>query len=176
MCIPHKISTQEQHDLVVRLFAIAEDVAVRQDKKLRGHWVCSWLEELQHCPGYANKSEGDESIQLVILGDWNPVSVPVRDAEGRTLRHEARSFLPEKIERMLKRYGVGVEWGDEWAVCNECNKAVQTNPDHAWWVPKYKVLDGELLCLGCLEEKIASEQEEVEGLDEESSTSECLDG
>lgn len=66
----------------------------------------------------------------VIMADWNHV----------------RPGVFEKIEAL----GFACEWGDEWATCTGCGKAVRTSPNSYDWQRSYVIYEGELLCLDCV--------------------------
>lgn len=154
------ISKEYQGELVTRLLELAADVARRLDKKHRTHAAGNHIDAFQVRYGYANKCDGDADA-LVVLGDWNEISVEQKDATGK-YHYVKVSKLPERVAHMLERYKVDVEWGDEWATCDSCEKVVRTEPTHWEWMPKYKVLEGELLCFPCLEEKAKEDAEEAE--------------
>ncbi len=161
-----QIFKKEQWALVSRMLILAEGAAYRQGlERDASDATVSRITEFRICSGYANKGEGDPGCALVVLGDWNKVTVQRKGADGRYY-YEPVSDMPKRIAHMLERYGVGVGWADMWAVCDSCNKAVETEPTHWEWMPKYKVLEGELLCFPCLEEKAKEDAEEAEDDDD----------
>jgi hypothetical protein len=160
MEVPHRISKEERIELVTRLLAFAADEAARLDEKYRTFAISNQIDSIRLLAGYANAYDGDLSVPLVALGDWNDASVQM--LRGGRYEYERVSALPVRVERMLRRYGVGVEWHDEWATCEGCDKAVRTQPDCMVWEAKYKVLEGELLCFPCLEEKAKEDAKDAE--------------
>jgi hypothetical protein len=81
-------------------------------------------------PGYADPRDDDG--RPVISADWNR--------------------FPDRLVRVLeRRYGWGIEWRDEVSDCTECGHAIQTEPDHWFWRPRFGVGEGEIICGRCLE-------------------------
>ena len=67
----------------------------------------------------------------VILANWNHV--------------------PDKVFTNLESKGFSCEWLDEWITCSDCGKAFRTSPDSWEWQMSGVILDGEALCLECLD-------------------------
>lgn len=74
-------------------------------------------------PGYTQPDKG------VLFANWN--------------------YFPRGIDSILESYGYAVEWSDEWAICDQCYKAVRTQPDSWGWTPSFTVCDGGLDCKTC---------------------------
>jgi hypothetical protein len=90
-------------------------------------------------PGYTQPAKG------ILFANWN--------------------HLPKGIDTVLERYGYAVEWSDEWATCDDCGKAVRTQPDSYSWTPRYRedlLRQGDIVCLQCEPLPTAEETEEDE--------------
>jgi hypothetical protein len=60
------------------------------------------------------------------------------------------NYFPRGIDTILENYGFAIEWSDEWSTCEDCGKAVRTNPDCWDWKPSFALVgDCTLLCLDC---------------------------
>ena len=70
--------------------------------------------------------------------------------------------LPRNLDRILERAGFAVEWSDEWAPCDACNKAIRTEPDGYYWEPEYHIDDGDVLCRACYADEHANDETEGE--------------
>lgn len=55
-----------------------------------------------------------------------------------------------KIGDILEKLGYALEWGDEWAHCYECYKAVRVPENSYWWRLFYKFVGRELFCIDCM--------------------------
>ncbi len=78
-------------------------------------------------PGYTQPAKG------IVFANWNT--------------------LPCNLDRILERAGYAVEWSDEWATCDDCGKAIRTQPDSYQWSPAYEMSgDSILLCKVCAAE------------------------
>ena len=91
-------------------------------------------------PGYSQPESG------IVFGNWNPAcgfDVP-RD-------HQKRDPV-SRLAKILEKAGYELEWEDEWTTCQECGKAVRTQPDCYHWTSHYRILnDCELICLDCMD-------------------------
>lgn len=56
--------------------------------------------------------------------------------------------FPKNFDTILEKLGFGVEWSDEWSIC-DCQKAYRTQPDSYIWEPAFKTVNGEEMCLDC---------------------------
>ncbi|MBU6231796.1 hypothetical protein KGP36_03940 [Patescibacteria group bacterium] len=74
-------------------------------------------------PGYAKPKRG------VLFANWN--------------------VFPDKLQGILERMGYECEWSDEWALCDECEKAVRTEPSGYFWEPAFKEKEGSIVCREC---------------------------
>ncbi len=78
--------------------------------------------------GYAQPRKG------VLMANWN--------------------VLPRDLDTLLEKAGYAVEWSDEWSTCDDCNKAIRTQPDGYDWTPSYQLANdgGSILCSECAED------------------------
>jgi hypothetical protein len=75
-------------------------------------------------PGYTQPAKG------IVFANWNK--------------------FPRELTDILERAGYAVEWSDEWAICDGCQKAVRTSPDSYSYTPSYAFVSGEILCVECI--------------------------
>lgn len=103
-------------------------------------------------PGYENKP--------MVLGNWNNVDRYDDERHERVDVDDTMSRLANVFERM----GWEVEWEDEWAVCDNCGKAVRTQADSYHWQGYYwaNYDDGVLVCGDCVKD---DPQEYIDWLD-----------
>jgi len=79
-------------------------------------------------PGYTNPDKG------ILFANWNK--------------------FPPELASILEKAGYGIEWSDEWTIC-DCGKAVRTSPDSYGWKGYYMILnDCELFCGDCLKDDL----------------------
>lgn len=76
-------------------------------------------------PGYADPENG------IVFADWNPPKM-------------------EQAARILEKLGCETEWDDEWSTCDQCGRAVRTEPDSYSWKPSFIMTDGGIDCKACL--------------------------
>lgn len=92
-------------------------------------WRANEIEDMTYAasyvePGYSHPNKG------ILFANWN--------------------YFPRGIDSLLERYGYSVEWSDEWATCDNCNRAVRTQPDNWGWTPSYVIEnDYEVICTQC---------------------------
>jgi hypothetical protein len=102
-------------------------------------------------PGYDDKP--------VAIGNWN----------SRTEYHScAREFktLDETMPRLAKLFeklGYECEWEDEWVVCDECGKAMRTEPDSYSWKPYYWTEGCSYICGDCTKDSPSDYLEHLSG-------------
>ena len=78
-------------------------------------------------PGYDSPKHG------ILFADWNPFP----------------SNLPDALENL----GYSIEWSDEWATCEDCNKAFRTEPDSYDWKPAGTITENGAFCNACVSEE-----------------------
>lgn len=101
----------------------------------------SEVENMGYAPGYAEPGY-EQPRKGVLMADWN--------------------VLPRRFDEVLERLGYSVEWSDEWATCEDCNRAVRTQPDGWDWKPGYQVDESEIVCKECWAEAHPPEEESEE--------------
>jgi hypothetical protein len=79
------------------------------------------------------------------MADWNNVTRWNKD----TKEHETLCRCMERIAEIAEKIGYAIEWHDEWTECDECHKAVRTQPCGHGWRPQYWMRDSELYCREC---------------------------
>jgi hypothetical protein len=81
--------------------------------------------------GYAEPGYTDPD-RCVLFADWNN--------------------FPRGFDRVLERAGYAVEWSDEWAVCEDCQRAFRTSADsYSWRMSGVITEHGACICHGCLD-------------------------
>jgi len=106
--------------------------------------------------GYAEPGYDGE---VIVLANWNNPDEYNKETRERVV-------LDRTIERLstaLEKIGVQVEWSDQWAACSDCGKLVRTDADSYSWTPSFRVADGELLCIECLESAPEEHLQSLEG-------------
>jgi len=92
-------------------------------------------------PGYRSDSG------VIVFGNWNPPRYPKDGDEPLT---KAERLAP-RLADALEGIGADVEWLDEWAMCEECHRAVRTEGDSYSWRPSYAWQNEcEIVCTDCL--------------------------
>ncbi len=93
--------------------------------------VQSEIENMSFASGYAEPGYTDPD-KCVLFANWN--------------------VFPRNFDRVLESAGYAVEWSDEWATCEDCNKAVRTSGNSYHWQPSYVLIDDcSIVCLDCLD-------------------------
>ncbi len=121
-----------------------------------------------HTKGYAEPGYDGE---VVVTGDFN--NIDKWDAEGRT--HETIDKTPGRVADLLEKIGVEVEWSDEWAACDGCQKLVRTQADSYAWQRSYFEDDmfgdeGYIVCHECVKDDPTSYLEYLDGQDNQCMT------
>lgn len=94
-------------------------------------WMEDNLDWLDYCQGYAEPGyELRDKKDLIYFADWNQV-------DDEMMSHIEEHFM--------------IEWSDEWACCDDCGKAVRTQPDGWGWQPYYHIFDCEIYCFDCID-------------------------
>jgi hypothetical protein len=89
-------------------------------------------------PGYKD--------QPVALANWNSKTEYNRETGNFKTLDDTRPRLAEVLEKM----GYAIEWGDEWHICDDCGKAVRSQPDSYSWKPYFRTSEGSILCGDCI--------------------------
>lgn len=83
----------------------------------------NWAKEYAE-PGYDQPKRG------ILFANWN--------------------YFEQRAVHLLGQKGFQCEWSDEWTTCEDCGKAVRTQPDSFCWNPSFIIEDEcVLLCKEC---------------------------
>lgn len=98
-------------------------------------------------PGYSLTSEDG----LIVFGNWNTTRHPREGDAPLTLAEK----LPARLADALARVGADLEWLDEWTTCEDCGRAMRTQPDsYSWKMYGAWQEDCGYVCAECLLEDI----------------------
>lgn len=108
-----------------------------------------------------NYQESHETTgEIHALANWNALV----ERNATTGHYMEVSDVPRKLQKLLEAIGVDVLWEDEWMTCSECGQLVGTNPQSAWWMPRYTIRNEcEVCCLDCIKKDAESYLQEHEG-------------
>jgi hypothetical protein len=101
--------------------------------------------------GYAEPGYKDPECGVIATANWNTVDKWNHETQKHTL--EPGGDLPGRLGRIFEhRYGVELEWSDEWEECCDCMQLVRTSANSYGWVRSYWwPEDGDgLLCHECV--------------------------
>lgn len=112
-------------------------------------------------PGYGN----DESV--VVFGNWNPKRFPRGDDAPLTKSENVGPRLAEALENI----GAEVEWLDEWTRCDDCYRAMRTQPNSYSWAMYGAWWDSGYVCADCLKEHL---EDFITGEDFVNNANKCL--
>ena len=95
-------------------------------------------------PGYSDPDSG-----MILLGNWNGLSVYDSSKQKRI---DIDDTMP-RLAKIFESMGIELEWEDEWTSCYECSKLVRTSADSYSWTQSFFAFDtGELICHECIAE------------------------
>lgn len=80
-------------------------------------WAADYAE-----PGYSAPERG------ILFADWNPHTFDNPTKAERTM---------PRIAALAEHYRYEIEWSDEWTTCDNCYRAIRTQPDCYSWQPSY---------------------------------------
>jgi len=136
----------------------------------------SRLEEIELHDRYVEPGYQDPPSGLIATGNWNQADRRVQDAEGKWSYEKSDCDLVGRVATILEeRYGVELEWSDEWSACQQCGGLVRTQASGWGWQRSYAILDGEFLCCDCLKKDAATYLESLEGNDKKCVTIQDID-
>jgi uncharacterized protein with PIN domain len=95
------------------------------------------IENITHAPKYADRNEETKGI---FFANWNK--------------------LPSKTSDLLEKLGYSVEWSDEWTTCADCQGALRTVEDSFIWIPYFKEIEGDTVCLDCCPKEEEEEEDD----------------
>ncbi len=102
----------------------------------------SEIESMRFAHGYAEPGYSNPA-KCVLFANWN--------------------YFPSNIDQILERYGFAIEWSDEWAECENCNRAVRTSGNSYFWQPSFGMVEEcTILCADCLKEEAESYLQSLE--------------
>ena len=121
----------------------------------------SRIDTIQICTaGYAEPGYDDPKSGVIAFGNWNDIS---RWDEGER-RFVTIDDTACRVARLLEKLGVELEWEDEWVLCEQCGKAVRSEPDSYGWKRSYwRDENGSVTCGGCIQEDPADCLASLEG-------------
>lgn len=98
--------------------------------------------------GYAEPGYDVPECGIVVLGNWNSISMYDREL-GKFVDIDT---IPVRLATILERMGADTQWSDEWASCYDCGKLVRTKPNCYGWMQAYaENEDGDIQCLHCID-------------------------
>ena len=106
----------------------------RKPARTRLQWLTAIAENQGHqitcakgcCePGYDDKT--------VVMADWNNRTRYYPETGKRIV---VDNTMP-RLAKLFGKLGYDCEWEDEWGVCEECGKALRTQPSSYQWTPYY---------------------------------------
>lgn len=118
------------------------------------HSTLCKLECITYAPDYAEHGYTLDGDKGIFFANWNPSSFD-KDAP----KHER---IMIRLRDILERMGATLEWSDEWATCDDCNKAFRISGDSYGWMQYGWISEsGDCICGNCV---IASPDDYVESL------------
>lgn len=97
----------------------------------------NWDWEIMRYHGIADNGADDKTI--LIAANWNNVPPKILGCL-------------ENLERESDEFETG--WCDEYTMCDNCYKAIRTQPTHYGWLSQYLLFDGGIICGHCLMESL----------------------
>lgn len=93
-------------------------------------------------------------MEIENLGFAKEYAEPGYDDPKRGILFANWNYFPSGIYSILERYGYEIEWPDEWTTCDNCSRAVRTQPTSYSWQPSQVWVESEYetLCVDCLAE------------------------
>jgi hypothetical protein len=90
------------------------------------------LENMGWAPSYAEPGyQNDAPEHGILFANWN--------------------VFPTSAQEQLESAGYAVEWDDEWTTCEDCGRALRTEPDGWDWNPFFDIddEDSHIICKSC---------------------------
>jgi hypothetical protein len=104
----------------------------REPHCANGNWKPAAISEIENL-GYASayaESGYTQPAKGILFANWN--------------------YFPSDVTGILERSGYAIEWSDEWTTCSNCGNAIRTTANSYGWQPAYAELQGDTLCIPCL--------------------------
>lgn len=123
-----------------------------------------WLEEVLQQDGDTYKIEADmfdgysderDSGRGIVSANWNYVS--------------------QRTQDVLEQAGYTLDWCDGVSRCDECYKAIETQPTHYGWKAQFHVGDGCIICAKCLASDPEPLLEDLRGNEDKALTLDNID-
>lgn len=132
------------------------------------------LDEISFYPGYAEPGYDDPESGCVAVGNWNNADIR-SDVPGEYWKKADNTM--ERVSRVFQeRWGIELEWSDEWFDCSECGKPIRCNADSYQWKPSYFMFNEcEPVCEGCIQENEGLIESMLEYLEDNPSFALTLD-
>ncbi len=121
--------------------------------------------------GYSEPGYGSDDT-VIVLGDWNPKRFPRGDDAPLS---KAENIGP-RLANALEKVGAEIQWLDEWTECQNCYRAIRTEPDSYSWRPAFAWLSDEIICSRCLLENVNGSIESGEYINNASKAITWTDG
>lgn len=106
----------------------------------------SRLESIRIYHGWADSDED----KIVVASDWN--NVQNRLNPFAYPYYKDANDIMRRLEKILGQFdNVDIAWEDMTTSCDDCGKAINTEPSHLHWVPNYTFYedDGMVYCHKC---------------------------
>lgn len=118
---------------------LANKIALQEDARLGHCMVSNRVDEIKLFTNYAEKGYENPASGVIAVGNWNAI------------QRGTPKDLIIRLDRILTRLGVELEWSDEWGSCDDCNSLFRTQSDCHDWTPSYSYDEkkGETLCRHC---------------------------
>lgn len=102
--------------------------------------------EITWADGYAEPGYPD--CEVVLLSNWDDTG---HSYNPETRRHSYADTTASRLADSLSKLdGVEIDWCDEYAVCDECNRAFRTVADSYSWTMYGSVSEGGYSCGDCI--------------------------
>jgi len=100
--------------------------------------------------GYSEPDYGSDDA-VIVFGNWNPKRFP----RGDDAPLSKSENIGPRLAGALEKVGAEVQWLDEWTECQNCFRAIRTEPDSYSWRPAFAWLDDcSIICSRCLLENM----------------------
>jgi len=136
-------------DRVRKYIDVAINLANKTDKCANNH-----LENIILTIDTELDSENEKTYKVFAIGNWNNTDRYNEETNTR----EDTSNIVKRLSDILERVGVELRWEDEVSFCGDCGKMIETQPDSYFWKPNYIELDGDYICLECVDEDVYIER------------------
>jgi len=141
----------EQIQLTAKVYKVMDALS----QKVKVPSMRDRIMEVQlHTEGYAEPGYRDPECGIIATGNYNTINFKSEEFI------DDRDDTIKKLEKVLETYGVEMEWNDEWAPCDICEKLVRTSPSGYDWSPSYWLNQDEIVCIECLKANVGGQTDE----------------